>query len=113
MSSKADMWYTGAHEGVNEAYCYLLSRISNARYVVQIQQSLPPGIDLVTAPDFKEWQMDVRVLDSNPLYQDQTYRLRFRFSSNYPIGMPIIAVFDLEYPSPVPSKGKHWANAPP
>lgn len=30
--------------------------------------------------------MDIRVLDSNPLYLDQTYRLRFRFSTNYPIG---------------------------
>ena len=31
--------------------------------------------------------MDIRVLDDNPLYKDQTYRLRFRFSNNYPIGM--------------------------
>lgn len=30
--------------------------------------------------------MDIRVLDANPLYMDQTYRLRFKFSSNYPIG---------------------------
>ena len=31
--------------------------------------------------------MDLRVLDANPLYQNQTYRLRFVFSNNYPIGM--------------------------
>ncbi len=30
--------------------------------------------------------MDIRVLDANPLYKDQIYRLRFRFSTNYPIG---------------------------
>lgn len=30
--------------------------------------------------------MDIRVLDPNPLYLNQTYRLRFRFSTNYPIG---------------------------
>lgn len=93
--------YLGAYEGV-EYYCLLLP-ISNACYIVQIQQSLPPGIDLVTAPDFKEWQMDIRVLDSNPLYQDQTYRLRFRFSSNYPIGMPFINSLDQKYLSTAPS----------
>lgn len=30
--------------------------------------------------------MDICILDPNPLYLNQTYRLRFRFSSNYPIG---------------------------
>lgn len=53
---------------------------------LQIQQSLPPGVSLVAADDFKEWQMDIKVLDPNPIYLDQTYRLRFRFSNNYPIG---------------------------
>lgn len=53
----------------------------------QMHQSLPPGISLVTAADgFKEWHMDIRVLDPNPLYLNQIYRLRFRFSNNYPIG---------------------------
>ncbi|KAK4698112.1 ubiquitin-conjugating enzyme E2 W, partial [Lecanoromycetidae sp. Uapishka_2] len=56
--------------------------------LTKIQQSLPPGVSLVTADDLKEWQMDIKVLDSNPLYLDQTYRLRFRFSSNYPIEAP-------------------------
>ncbi len=105
---KADMWHLGAHEGVNGAHGCSSSPLSNSHFVVQIQQSLPPGIDFVTAPDFKEWQMDIRVLDSNPLYQDQTYRLRFRFSSNYPIGRPIITVFDRDYPSPAPRQDKHW-----
>lgn len=30
--------------------------------------------------------MDIKVLDDNPLYLDQTYRLKFLFSSSYPIG---------------------------
>lgn len=30
--------------------------------------------------------MDIKVLDDNPLYKDQTYRLKFTFSSKYPIG---------------------------
>ncbi|KAL8899161.1 MAG: hypothetical protein Q9207_006345, partial [Kuettlingeria erythrocarpa] len=51
----------------------------------QVNQSLPPGITLVSADDFKEWQMDICVLDPNPIYLDQTFRLRFRFSNNYPI----------------------------
>ena len=32
--------------------------------------------------------MDICILDPNPLYLNKTYRLRFRFSSNYPIGSP-------------------------
>ena len=30
--------------------------------------------------------MDIRVLDNNPLYKDQIYRLSFIFSNQYPIG---------------------------
>lgn len=30
--------------------------------------------------------MDLRVLDENPLYQNQIYRLKFTFTSKYPIG---------------------------
>lgn len=52
----------------------------------QINQYLPPGISLVSADDFKEWQMDIRILDSNPIYLNKIFRLRFRFSSSYPIG---------------------------
>ena len=54
--------------------------------MTQIQQSLPPGISLVSADDLKQWDMDIRVLDANPLYKDQIYRLRFLFGTNYPIG---------------------------
>jgi ubiquitin-conjugating enzyme E2 W len=32
--------------------------------------------------------MEVRVLDSNPLYMDKKFRLQFRFGSNYPIEPP-------------------------
>ena len=51
------------------------------------EESLPPGISIVTADNFEEWQMDIRVLDDNPLYKGQTYRLKFTFSSKYPIGL--------------------------
>ncbi|KAI9821430.1 MAG: hypothetical protein M1826_000666 [Phylliscum demangeonii] len=49
---------------------------------------LPPGISLASATDLQEWQMDIRVLDDNPLYQNQIYRLKFKFNSNYPIEAP-------------------------
>ena len=53
---------------------------------VQAKQKLPPGIDLVKADDFREWLVDIRVLDTNPLYLNQIYRLSFLFSDSYPIG---------------------------
>jgi len=52
----------------------------------QIHNNLPPGIDLVSADNLEEWLLDIRVLDQNPIYANQTYRLKFRFSPTYPIG---------------------------
>ncbi|KIW56350.1 hypothetical protein, variant [Exophiala xenobiotica] len=66
------------------------------------KHSLPPGIDLVKADDFREWQVDIRVLDANPLYLNQTYRLSFIFSNNYPIEAPEVA-FIYVPPSPAPT----------
>lgn len=75
-----------------------------------MHQSLPPGISLVTADGFKEWHMDICVLDPNPLYLNQTYRLRFRFSTNYPIGTSprpvlncLVAPHILSTPLPTPT----------
>lgn len=60
----------------------------------QIHEKLPPGIELIKADDLKEWLMDIKVLDDNPLYKDQVYRLKFRFSDNYPIGaLPSVLAF--------------------
>lgn len=52
-----------------------------------MKANLPPGISIVQSENFKEWLMDIRVLDANPLYQGQTFRLKFTFNSKYPIGM--------------------------
>lgn len=30
--------------------------------------------------------MDIKVLDDNPIYKDETYRLKFKFTPQYPIG---------------------------
>ncbi|KAF2763841.1 ubiquitin conjugating enzyme, partial [Teratosphaeria nubilosa] len=54
----------------------------------QLQGTLPPGITLVSAPDLREWTMDLSIPE-NPLYPPhETYRLRFHFSPSYPIEAP-------------------------
>lgn len=52
-----------------------------------MQGHLPPGITFAKSDNLEEWQMDIRVLDDNPLYQNQVYRLKFTFSQKYPIGI--------------------------
>jgi len=56
--------------------------------LAKIHGNLPPGITLVTAEGFQEWLLDIKVLDENPLYLNQTYRLKFKFSQSYPIEPP-------------------------
>lgn len=53
---------------------------------VKVNVSLPAGISLVTADDLETWYLDIKVLDDNPLYLNQTFRLMFRFGPQYPIG---------------------------
>jgi len=76
---------------------------------LKIHEHLPPGISLVSADDLKEWKMDIKVLDDNPLYLNKTYRLQFKFSNNYPIGTstpppppPRPPLPPLSNPSPTP-----------
>lgn len=40
-------------------------------YHEQAKQKLPPGISIAKADDFREWQMDIQVLDDNPLYKGE------------------------------------------
>lgn len=49
---------------------------------------MPPGIELLDREDnvAGDWFLDIQVLDSNPLYQGQVYRLKFHFPKMYPIG---------------------------
>ncbi|KIX01542.1 uncharacterized protein Z518_09268 [Rhinocladiella mackenziei CBS 650.93] len=68
----------------------------------QAKQSFPPGIELVKADDFREWQVDIRVLDANPLYMNQVFRLSFIFSDSYPIEAPEV-VFIHVPPSSTPT----------
>ncbi|KAL2263241.1 hypothetical protein VTK26DRAFT_7660 [Humicola hyalothermophila] len=63
---------------------------------------LPPGIELVEAENFEEWLVDIQVLDNNPLYQGQTYRLKFRFGPTYPIEPPEVVFVKLaDRPIPI------------
>ena len=47
---------------------------------------LPPGIELVDGDNLKQWLFDIQVLDQNPIYEGQVYRLKFLFPDAYPIG---------------------------
>lgn len=58
-----------------------------AQELLKVQGQLAPGITLVQAENLKTWLMDIQVMDANPIYQGETYRLKFEFSSNYPIGI--------------------------
>lgn len=88
----------------NKGLCSLLTLPST-----QIQGTLPPGITLVSAPDLKEWHMDIAVLD-NPLYPPtDLYRLRFSFSKNYPIEPPEV-VFRPAPDRPIPMHPHIYSN---
>lgn len=68
----------------------------------KLHDKLPPGITLVKADDFREWLMDIRVMDDNPIYNGQTYRLKFAFTQSYPIEAPEVTfVRDETHPIPM------------
>lgn len=57
-----------------------------------MQSAMPPGVSIVKAENLEEWQMDIQVMDSNPLYLNEIYRLKFTFSKGYPIGKAFLSV---------------------
>ena len=66
-----------------------------------MREEVPPGVELVKSDDLQEWLMDIRVLDPNPLYENETYRLKFTFSKSYPIEAPeVVFVRDANHPIP-------------
>lgn len=77
--------------------------------LAKINNGLPPGIDLVSADNFEEWLLDIQVLDKNPLYANQIYRLKFRFSSSYPIEPPEV-VFVKLHDRPIPIHPHIYSN---
>lgn len=77
--------------------------------LIKIKNGLPPGIMLVSADNFEEWLLDIRVLDENPIYLNQTYRLRFRFSPQYPIEPPEVT-FTNNWSHPIPMHPHIYSN---
>ncbi|PYH76243.1 putative ubiquitin conjugating enzyme [Aspergillus uvarum CBS 121591] len=59
-----------------------------SKELLKIKEHLPPGISIVKSDNLEEWLMDIKVLDENPLYLNETYRLKFTFSKKYPIEPP-------------------------
>ncbi|KAJ2907059.1 hypothetical protein MKZ38_008627 [Zalerion maritima] len=80
-----------------------LSKLNNDTH------KLPPGIELVSTETFEEWLVDIRVLDDNPLYKGEMYRLKFRFSASYPIEPPEV-VFCKTADRPIPIHPHIYSN---
>ena len=60
--------------------------------------NLPTGITLVSAPDLRQWEMDLTVPD-NPIYTpNEHFRLRLQFSTSYPIEAPEVIFIALANP---------------
>ncbi|RMD39427.1 hypothetical protein DV735_g5701, partial [Chaetothyriales sp. CBS 134920] len=73
-------------QGENSSTDAMFAAKRLGKELAKAQQKLPPGIELAKADDFHEWLMDIRVLDDNPLYNGQIFRLSFIFNNQYPIG---------------------------
>ncbi|KAI1168714.1 ubiquitin-conjugating enzyme/RWD-like protein [Nemania serpens] len=74
-----------------------------------ITNNLPPGIALVSADNLEEWFLDIQVLDQNPLYVGHIYRLKFKFSNNYPIEAPEVTFVKLDN-RPIPMHPHIYSN---
>ncbi|KAK7393903.1 hypothetical protein QQX98_013311 [Neonectria punicea] len=75
------------------------------------KDGLPPGIDLIQREDSVagDWFLDIRVLDANPLYEGQIYRLKFQFPKMYPIEPPEVT-FDKKADRPIPMHPHIYSN---
>ncbi|KAK7989854.1 hypothetical protein PG989_010169 [Apiospora arundinis] len=71
--------------------------------LTKISKSLPPGITLVKADDLQEWLLDIQVLDQNPIYAGETYRLNIQ--SN-----PPEVVFVKQESRPIPMHPHIYSN---
>ncbi|KAF1949455.1 UBC-like protein [Byssothecium circinans] len=79
--------------------------------LTKLQDKLPPGIALVKADDLQEWLLDIQVMDGNPIYAGETYRLKFMFSQSYPIEAPeVVFVHSTDPPRPIPFHPHVYSN---
>ncbi|KAJ0424929.1 ubiquitin-conjugating enzyme/RWD-like protein [Aspergillus carlsbadensis] len=74
-----------------------------SKELIKMQEHLPPGISIFKAENLEEWQMDIEVLDDNPLYRDETYRLKFTFGSRYPIEPPEVQFIEVQATESAPT----------
>lgn len=51
---------------------------------------------------FETWDIDIQVLDDNPIYKDEKFRLRFSFNKYYPIEPPEVVFISVPSPAPFP-----------
>ncbi|KAG5920170.1 hypothetical protein E4U60_001087 [Claviceps pazoutovae] len=83
-------------------------RVAKERQKIE-KAGLAPGIELVDGDSLQNWVFDIRVLDSNPLYENQIFRLKFSFSPSYPIEPPEVT-FDSTPDRPVPMHPHIYSN---
>ncbi|KAK5990318.1 putative ubiquitin-conjugating enzyme E2 W [Cladobotryum mycophilum] len=83
-------------------------RVAKERQKID-RYGLPPGIELVEGDDLKQWILDIQVLDKNPLYENQTYRLKFQFPDSYPIEPPEVT-FEQKPDRPIPMHPHIYSN---
>ncbi|PGH01961.1 hypothetical protein AJ80_08943 [Polytolypa hystricis UAMH7299] len=95
------LWETARHPRIQQDYILISD--------LQMHSSLPPGVEIIRADDLEEWLMDIRVLDSNPIYLNEIYRLKFTFSKSYPIEPPEVQF--VKYPDrPIPIHPHIYSN---
>ncbi|KAJ5991465.1 hypothetical protein N7522_011672 [Penicillium canescens] len=82
--------------------------------LMKMKDHVPPGIEIVKSDTLEEWQMDIKVLDDNPLYFNQTYRLKFTFSNKYPIEPPEVQFIQCDastgHPRTIPMHPHIYSN---
>ncbi|KAH8120704.1 UBC-like protein [Phellopilus nigrolimitatus] len=67
----------------------------------EIHNDCPQGIKLVKADDFETWILSLEVLGES-LYVGETFMLRFRFDTQYPISSPSVTfVVDQQHQAPL------------
>ncbi|GKT83573.1 ubiquitin-conjugating enzyme [Colletotrichum tofieldiae] len=83
---------------IQPTYCIASWPTTSADRLARAEHWPTPGIDLISADNFEEWFMDIKVLDDNPLYKDQVYRLKFKFSQQYPIEVTFVKTTERPIP---------------
>ncbi|GLI78391.1 hypothetical protein PoHVEF18_006705 [Penicillium ochrochloron] len=85
-----------------------------SKELLKMQDHVPPGISIAKSDNLEEWQMDIKVLDDNPIYKGHTYRLKFTFSNKYPIEPPEVQFIELpttsDTPRPIPMHPHIYSN---